>query len=96
MKGICRGRAAIGRGGLEPPGPAFADQRVTFPGNRGDLGGRGLLLGFHVGLSGWSFADFLIGAGGVGSSLPLSWQRLWHRGLAPAPAGSGLPLGRDR
>lgn len=49
MKGICRGRAAIGRGGLEPPGPAFADQRVTFPGNRGDPGGRGLLLGFHVG-----------------------------------------------
>lgn len=49
MKGICRGRATIGRGGLEPPGPAFADQRVTFPGNLGDPGGQGLLLGFHVG-----------------------------------------------
>lgn len=49
MKGICRGRAAIGRGGLEPPGPAFADQQVTFPGNLGDPGGQGLLLGFHVG-----------------------------------------------
>lgn len=49
MKGICRGRAAIGRGGLEPPGLAFADQRVTFPGNLGDPGGQGLLLDFHVG-----------------------------------------------
>lgn len=50
MKGICRGRAAIGRGGLEPPGPAFADQRVTFPGNRGGSGGSGASPGLSRGV----------------------------------------------
>lgn len=38
-------------------------------------------------------ALFLIGAK---SPLPLSWQCLWHRGLAAAPESCGLPLERDR
>lgn len=104
-----RGELQLAGGGLQPPALGVAVQRLTLPQRMvcggGGGGGQGLLLGKGGCASTWSRGVLQEGTswlselgevGGAQLSLPLSWQCLWHRGLAPTPEGCRLPLERDR
>lgn len=90
MKGICRGECCNWPDvGQNPPYGVFRSSLVAFPpvhslwGVRAGPQALGLL----------GRALFLIRAK---SPLPLSWQCLWHQGLAATPESCGLPLETDK